>query len=79
MSSLSEAIGLLEAGDLQAAHRIVQNDDSRYGAWVHGIVHSLEGDTVTAAYWWGRAGRRLPSANQIPAEVAEMKVLLGLL
>ena len=79
MSSLTDAIGLVEAGNLQAAHRIVKNDDSRFGAWVHGIVHTLEGDTVTAAYWWGRAGRRPPSTNQIPGELAELKVYLGLL
>ena len=79
MSSLSDAMDLLEAGDWEAAHRIVQGDDSRLGCWLHGIVHLAEGDRVNAAYWFGRAGRRTPSeTNEIHAEMAELKVLLGM-
>ncbi|MDE0191136.1 MAG: hypothetical protein OXQ90_07235 [Gammaproteobacteria bacterium] len=74
MSSLSEAIRLLEDGDWQAAHRIVQKDDSALASWAHGIVHLMEGDRRNAGYWYGRAGRELPVDAEISAEVAALKV-----
>lgn len=74
MSSLSEAIGLLEAGDWQAAHRIVQKDGSALASWAHGIVHLMEGDRRNAGYWYGRAGRELPEDAEISAEIAALKV-----
>ena len=73
MSSLCDAIGLLEDGDWQAAHRIVQKDDSALASWAHGIVHLMEGDRRNAGYWYGRAGRQLPSDGAIQAEVAALK------
>lgn len=74
MSSLSEAIELLEAGDWQAAHRIVQKDPSALASWAHGIVHLMEGDRRNAGYWYGRAGRELPDDAEIGAEIAALKV-----
>lgn len=73
MSSLSDAIGLLEAGDWQAAHRIVQKDDTALASWAHGIVHLMEGDRGNAGYWYGRAGRELPEDAEISAEIAALK------
>ena len=73
MSTLSEAIGLLEAGDWQAAHRIVQKDDSALASWAHGIVHLMEGDRRNAGYWYGRAGRELADDAEISAEIAALK------
>ena len=74
MSSLSDAIGLLESGDWQAAHRIVQKDDSALASWAHGIVHLMEGDRRNAGYWYGRAGRELSADAEINAEIAALKV-----
>jgi hypothetical protein len=54
---LVRALARLEAGDWQAAHAIVQEQDSPHAAWLHGIVHTLEGDLDNARYWYGRAGR----------------------
>ena len=74
MSSLAEAIGLLDSGDWQAAHRIVQKDDSALASWAHGIVHLMEGDRRNAGYWYGRAGRDLAADAEISAEIAALKV-----
>lgn len=41
---LARAIDLLEAGAWQPAHEIVQGECSTGAAWLHGIVHTLEGD-----------------------------------
>ena len=54
---LGRALDLLAAGDWQAAHTIVQDDSSTLAAWLHGIVHALEGDLDNARYWYGKAGR----------------------
>ena len=49
-------------GNWHAAHAIVQGDPSPLAAWMHGIVHLLEGDTSNALYWYGQAGRPFPGA-----------------
>ena len=56
-AKLIEALSLLEGGDWQSAHTIAQEHESEYAAWLHGIVHVLEGDLDNARYWYGRAGR----------------------
>ena len=73
MNTLDDAITLLEKGDWEAAHTIVQNDDSTTGAWAHGIVHMLEGDLKNAGHWYGRAGRELAVDTQIDDEIAALK------
>ena len=61
---------LLEAGDWQAAHEIVQKESSTLAAWLHGIVHTLEGDLDNARYWYRRAEREFPGAGAVGAEIA---------
>ena len=73
MGTLTEAIELLEAGDWQAAHAIVQKDSSSQGSWAHGIVHMMEGDLSNADYWYRRAGRARPAVDSIEAEIAALK------
>ena len=75
MATLKEAIDLLEAGDWDAAHAIVQRDSSTHGSWAHGIVHILEGDLPNAGYWYRKAGRDLPTdaAAAVGAEIAALK------
>ena len=46
-----EALALLERGDWQQAHAIVQQHETQDAAWLHGIVHVLEGDLDNARYW----------------------------
>ena len=77
MEGMITAIQHLEAGEWQAAHRIVQNDESAEGSWAHGIVHLMEGDLSNAGYWFRRAGRELADSAEIPAEIAALKKHLG--
>ncbi len=44
-------------GDWNAAHKIVQGEDSADAAWVHAYLHRKEGDAANAAYWYRRTGR----------------------
>ena len=77
MATLVEAVELLEAGDWQTAHKIVQNDSSAHGSWAHGIVHLMEGDLGNASYWYRRAGRERPGADAAQAEIEALKEALG--
>ena len=73
MDERDRVITLLEAGDWEAAHKIVQRDPSPEGSWAHGIVHLLEGDSANAAYWYRRIGREAPSAEAAGAEIAALR------
>ena len=68
--ALAQALDLLDRGDWQAAHLIVQNESSVLAAWLHGIVHTLEGDLDNAQYWYRRAERPFPGASAVTEELA---------
>jgi len=44
-------------GDWNAAHSIVQDENTREAAWVHAYLHRVEGDLGNAGYWYRRAGQ----------------------
>jgi hypothetical protein len=67
---LQRAVELLTAGDWKAAHEIVQQDSSSLAAWLHGIVHTLEGDLDNARYWYGQAGRTFRGREAVRDEIA---------
>jgi hypothetical protein len=71
---LRRALALLQAGDWQAAHLIVQEDEeSRLACWAHGIVHLMEGDVPNARYWYRTAGRVLRPDFSVEAEIAALR------
>ena len=63
--SLARAVELLAAGAWQQAHEIVQQEKSALAAWLHGIVHTLEGDLDNAQYWYRRADRAFPGRDAV--------------
>jgi len=67
---LERALELLETGAWQQAHEIVQKDESTTAAWLHGIVHTLEGDLDNARYWYRRAARDFPGPTAVTEEIA---------
>jgi hypothetical protein len=56
-ASLKQAIDLALAGDWEQAHCIVQNQESATAAWIHAVLHKIEGDTWNSKYWYRRALR----------------------
>jgi len=68
--ALAHVVELLEAGTWQQAHEIVQKKKSALSAWLHGIVHTLEGDLDNARYWYGKAGRAFPGRDAVRGEIA---------
>jgi hypothetical protein len=70
--ALGTAIRYLKQGNWQRAHEIVQNDESAFGCWAHGIVHMMEGDIGNARYWYRRAHRTYPAGNDAATELATL-------
>jgi hypothetical protein len=67
---LARAVELLAAGAWQQAHKIVQREKSALAAWLHGIVHTLEGDLDNARYWYRKADRAFPGPDAVKDEIA---------
>jgi hypothetical protein len=76
-AALEKALGHLDAGEWQAAHEIVQADKSTLAAWMHGIVHTIEGDLDNAQYWYRRAQREFPGTGAVKQEIAAARQRLG--
>jgi hypothetical protein len=75
--ALRRALELLAAGDWQQAHTIVQEHKTPLAAWLHGIVHTLEGDLDNAQYWYRKADRVFRGADAVQDEIAAAKLRLG--
>jgi hypothetical protein len=67
---LELALAHLAAGEWRPAHAIVQDETSALAAWLHGIVHTLEGDFDNARYWYRKAGRAFPGPAAVRREIA---------
>ena len=75
--SLEHALDLLAEGRWQQAHEIVQKDGSVLAAWLHGIVHTLEGDLDNARYWYRKSDRAFPGAEAVSDEIAAARRALA--
>jgi len=68
---LLKAIELALTGNWDAAHQIVeQREDDSTAAWIHAVLHKLEGDLGNARCWYRRAGRLDRVADEPRAELA---------
>jgi hypothetical protein len=75
-AALASAVDLLARGAWQRAHEVVQKDKSVLASWLHGIVHTLEGDLDNARYWYDKAGRVFPGPAAVEAEIAAARAAL---
>jgi hypothetical protein len=74
---LIQAVELALAGDWQAAHRIVQQDEADATCcWIHAVLHKIEGDAANARYWYRRAGQSYEAYADAKAELAAIKAAL---
>jgi len=72
--ALERALELLAAGNWQQAHTIVQEHKTALAAWLHGIVHTLEGDLDNAQYWYRKADRVFRGAGAVQEEIAAARL-----
>ncbi|HWW01424.1 MAG TPA: hypothetical protein VNZ64_17135 [Candidatus Acidoferrum sp.] len=71
---LLEAIDLAIAGQWDAAHNIVQQyEGDATAAWIHAVLHKIEGDDSNSRYWYRRAGKLERADAEPQAELAEIR------
>ncbi len=74
---LLQAIELAIAGQWDRAHTIVQQADTdATAAWIHAVLHKIEGDHNNSRYWYSRAGKLSHTSSAPKSELAEIKKTL---
>jgi hypothetical protein len=75
---LLKAIELALEGQWDAAHRIVQQYDADpTAAWIHAVLHKIEGDLDNSRYWYRRAGKMECVDQEPKAELQAIKAAMG--
>ena len=75
---LLQAVDLALAGQWDAAHQIVQQyEDDDTAAWIHAVLHKVEGDPGNASYWYHRANQLPHFADDPKIELAAIKATLA--
>ncbi|MEQ1557459.1 MAG: hypothetical protein ABL933_00795 [Methyloglobulus sp.] len=59
-----QALQLIQNGEWNAAHRLVQDYSDPLSCQIHGYLHRIEGDLSNARYWYQRAGLAIPDNSQ---------------
>ncbi|HEU0059477.1 MAG TPA: hypothetical protein VFR19_06340 [Hyphomicrobiaceae bacterium] len=76
-SDLIRAVELAIAGDWEAAHGIVQQDEAdQTSCWIHAVLHKIEGDGENSRYWYRRAGQAYEAYADAEAELEAIKAAL---
>jgi hypothetical protein len=77
-TELRRAVELALAGDWDAAHHLVQQyEEDPTAAWIHAVLHKIEGDPGNARYWYRHADQMNHFADEPMAELAVIKAGLG--
>ena len=71
---LLQAIDLAVAGQWNAAHEMVQQyETDTTAAWIHAVLHKIEGDHDNSRYWYRRAGRLTHISDEATAELSGIR------
>ena len=57
LSREAQSLWFIKKGDWESAHDIAQDIETPAGAWIHALLHLIEGDLGNARYWFAQAGR----------------------
>jgi hypothetical protein len=72
--ALLRAIDLALDNQWDAAHHIVQKyDNDPTAAWIHAVLHKIEGDLDNSRYWYRRAGKSECVDREPIAELGSIK------
>ena len=74
---LLKAVELALAGKWDAAHEIVQQYEDAAAAWIHAVLHKIEGDPGNARYWYRGADRMEHVDDEPRAELAAIQAELN--
>lgn len=71
---LLKAIELALAGEWDGAHQIVQQaEGDATAAWIHAVLHKIEGDLDNSRYWYRRADKMDHVSDEPRAELEQIK------
>jgi hypothetical protein len=71
--NLLQALDLALSGQWDAAHKIVQQyETDTTAAWIHAVLHKIEGDQDNSRYWYRRAGKLEHASDEPKAELTEI-------
>jgi hypothetical protein len=73
---LLQAVELALAGKWDAAHEVVQQYEDGTAAWIHAVLHKMEGDLGNARYWYRRADRMDHVTDEPRVELAVIQAEL---
>ncbi len=77
-ADLVKAIELALAGNWDATHGIVQRfEDDSTAAWIHAVLHKIEGDPGNSRYWYHRAGKLDHFSDDARAELAQIQQVIS--
>jgi hypothetical protein len=77
-AELRQAVEIALRGDWQAAHRVAQRHETDAdAAWLHAVVHRMEGDLSNARYWYARCRRSLREDVSTDQELREIQAALA--
>jgi hypothetical protein len=71
---LLKAVELALAGEWDVAHNLVQQYEDGIAAWIHAVLHKVEGDSSNARYWYQRANRMKHVADEPRIELAAIQI-----
>lgn len=75
---LLEAIEHALAGRWEQAHEIVQRHECEAtSAWIHAVLHKIEGDAGNARYWYRCAGQMAHVNDEPQTELLAIKAALA--
>ncbi len=73
-NDLLKAVELALAGEWEASHNLVQQyEDDVTAAWIHAVLHKIEGDLGNARYWYQRANQLKHATDDPRAELAAIR------
>ena len=74
---LLRAVELALAGEWDAAHQLVQSyEDDATAAWIHAVLHKIEGDLANSRYWYRHADRMDRVADEPRTELTAIQTEL---
>lgn len=75
-NELLRAVELALDEKWDAAHQIVQQYEDGTAAWIHAVLHKIEGDSGNARYWYHRANQMRHVSDEPRTELAAIQAEL---
>jgi hypothetical protein len=77
-NELLRAVELALKGEWEAAHSVVQEyEGDATAAWIHAVLHKMEGDLGNSRYWYRIAGKMERVGDEARGELESIRAGLA--